>query len=49
MNSQNISRMKNEEIEMLKGKVKEQQEEIEKLKKKTRKHKWLILSMLFDR
>lgn len=38
-----------EKIKMLEEKVKKQQKEIDRLKKKTKKHKWLILASLFDR
>lgn len=40
--------MKTSKIKELERKIGEQEEEIKLLKKKTRKHKWLILASLFD-
>lgn len=40
--------MKDKKLKELESKIKLQEEELAILKKKTRKHKWLILSMLFD-
>lgn len=38
-----------EKIAYLEEQVKKQQKEIEKLTKKTKKHKWLIVASLFDK
>mgnify|MGYP001576364583 CR=1 FL=1 len=36
-------------IEWLENKLNQQEEEISKLKKKAKRHKWLILSLLFNK
>jgi cell division protein FtsL len=38
-----------DKIKSLERKIKQQQEEIDKLKKKVKKHKWLILASFFDK
>ena len=41
--------MSNKKIKDFDAIIKKQQGEIDMLKKRTRRHKWLILSMLFDK
>lgn len=41
--------MADKKVKEIERKLKEQQEEINQLKKKVKKHKWFILASLFDK